>query len=284
MIRYASLLLILIFLGACNDSDHFGYDRLKGSIHYRLISLGDEEIRAESAHHLSIKVQLTEGDSLRAIKDFYRIDWGKSRFPDYFYDLLKDASQGDSISIIGTVNELQINSIFGNDSLEEGEEEVEIIVHIYEAFSDKRLRDVKATDRLRLDREIQEKSRLLRVLDSLGINHEDLVDGIYFKSITANNGRLPVKGDHVTVNYSARLGNGKLVDDNFKLDGLSYEVGRPDQVIPGFSIGISYLTEGAEAYFVIPSEYGFGANGSSSKIIPGFSVLVYQVSLKEISD
>ena len=66
--------------------------------------------------------------------------------------------------------------------------------------------------------------------------------------------------------------------------GISYEVGKPDQVIPGFIKGIEYLSEGSEAFFVIPSEYGFGENGSSSGIIPGYSVLVYRARLQEIRD
>jgi FKBP-type peptidyl-prolyl cis-trans isomerase len=236
------------------------------------------------ADHVSMRIDLIAMDTLRAIKDYSRIDWKKSKFPKYFYDLFEDALHGDNISLVGTTKELQINSIFDTDLLEEGEDEVEIRVHIYEALSDEHLREAMAAERLRTDSEILEKSTLLKVLDSLGMSHEDFVDGIYFKSVSETNGKLPIKGDYITVNYSTRLGNGVLVDDNYGDEGISYEVGKPDQVIPGFIKGIEYLSEGSEAFFVIPSEYGFGENGSSSGIIPGYSVLVYRARLQEIRD
>jgi FKBP-type peptidyl-prolyl cis-trans isomerase len=284
MIRISRFLLLLVFLGSCNDSEHFGYERLNGTIHYRLLSIGDENLKVKMADHVSMRIDLIAMDTLRAIKDYSRIDWKKSKFPKYFYDLFEDALHGDNISLVGTTKELQINSIFDTDLLEEGEDEVEIRVHIYEALSDEHLREAMAAERLRTDSEILEKSTLLKVLDSLGMSHEDFVDVIYFKSVSETNGKLPIKGDYITVNYSTRLGNGVLVDDNYGDEGISYEVGKPDQVIPGFIKGIEYLSEGSEAFFVIPSEYGFGENGSSSGIIPGYSVLVYRARLQEIRD
>jgi FKBP-type peptidyl-prolyl cis-trans isomerase len=284
MIRISRFLLLLVFLGSCNDSEHFGYERLNGTINYRLLSIGDENLKVKMADHVSMRIDLIAMDTLRAIKDYSRIDWKKSKFPKYFYDLFEDALHGDNISLVGTTKELQINSIFDTDLLEEGEDEVEIRVHIYEALSDEHLREAMAAERLRTDSEILEKSTLLKVLDSLGMSHEDFVDGIYFKSVSETNGKLPIKGDYITVNYSTRLGNGVLVDDNYGDEGISYEVGKPDQVIPGFIKGIEYLSEGSEAFFVIPSEYGFGENGSSSGIIPGYSVLVYRARLQEIRD
>lgn len=284
MIRISRFLLLFVFLGSCNHSEHFGYERLNGTIHYRLLSIGDENLKVKMADHVSLRIELIALDTVRVTKDYRRIDWKKSKFPKYFHDLFEDALHGDSISLVGTTKELQINSIFDADLLEEDEDEVEIRVHIYEALSDEHLREAMAAERLRMDLEILEKSTLLKVLDSLGMSHEDIVDGIYFKSISETNGKLPIKGDYITVNYSTRLGNGVLVDDNYGDEGLSYWVGKPDQVIPGFSKGIKYLSEGSEAFFVIPSKYGFGENGSSSGIIPGYSVLVYCARLQQVRD
>ena len=283
MIRFFRFSLLIILFGACNESDHFGYDRLTGTIHYRLLSLGDENLKVNQAEHVSLKIELVESDSHLVIKDYRRINWKQSRFPKYFENLFVDACHGDSISLIGSRADLQLNAIFGLDSLEETNDEVELHIHVYEALSDEGLRELKAKERLKIDLELKEKATLRRVLDSLDMNEESYVDGIYFKSLTVSEGEVPGKGDYITVQYSARLGNGKLVDDNFEQTGLSYEIGKPDQVIPGFGIGMNYLTLGSEAYFIIPSHLGFGSQGSSSGIVPPYSILVYRVKLVDIA-
>jgi FKBP-type peptidyl-prolyl cis-trans isomerase len=284
MSRIRVFILLSLLAVACNDSDHFGYDRLENSVHFRLISLGDDGKPVANADHLSMTLHLYRNDTVQARKVFKRINWNESEFPSYFKKLLLSSNHGDSIALVGDAKDLDINALFGFEIIDFNEKDIHLEVYISEALNDKQLRDVLAKDRLKSDGELNEKVTLNRVLDSLKMGDEDFVDGVYVKLLKSTDGPKPIKGDFITVNYSARLGSGKLVDDNFMLDPFSYEVGKPGQVIPGFSIGVSQMTEGAEAIFVLPSTFGFGPDGSSSQIIPGFSVLVYRVKLIKVSD
>ena len=278
------ILSISLLTIGCSDSNHFGYERLENTIHYRLLALGDEDLPVKNADHISLKVTLETSDSLNVQKDFRRINWKKSRFPDYLMKLLNEANHGDSLSIIGASQELKINAVFQDSIISEGQEDVEVKLFVYEAYTDQQLRKVMAAERLKADLELTEKADLNRVLDSLDMSEEDIVDGVYVKLLDTSNGRPPMKGDYITVNYSTRLANNRVVDDNFKLEPLSYVVGKPDQVIPGFAIGMSVVPEGSKAVFVIPSELGFGAKGSSGGIVPGHAILVYNVHFVKIED
>ena len=58
--------------------------RLENSVHFRLISLGDDGKPVANADHLSMTVHLYRNDTVQARKVFKRINWNESEFPSYF--------------------------------------------------------------------------------------------------------------------------------------------------------------------------------------------------------
>ena len=73
-----------------------------------------------------------------------------------------------------------------------------------------------------------------------------------------------------------------MVDNTYDGQPLEYEIGRPDQVLEGFSIGIALMREGGESLMIIPSQLAFGAKGSISGIVPPYSTLIYKVKLENV--
>ncbi|OQX80726.1 MAG: peptidylprolyl isomerase, partial [Bacteroidetes bacterium 4484_249] len=52
-------------------------------------------------------------------------------------------------------------------------------------------------------------------------------------------------------------------------------------VIKGWQIGVPLLKQGGEGLFFIPSELGYGSQGTGS--IPGNSVLIFDIGLADIN-
>jgi FKBP-type peptidyl-prolyl cis-trans isomerase len=144
--------------------------------------------------------------------------------------------------------------------------------------TDQRLSD----ERMLADAELGEQLLLQKLKDSLQLSEAENVDGIYYRSVKAGHGKKPYSGALLTVHYTAHFADGRLFDDTYQGHALQYQCGKPDQVLPGFAVGIAQMQEGAEAIFVIPSYMAFGELGSTSGIVPPFSTLVYQVRLTKV--
>ena len=109
---------------------------------------------------------------------------------------------------------------------------------------------------------------------------EDVIirpSGLQYRVITAGNGEsLAAIEDTVTVNYSGKLIDGTVFDDqtdpgqpvNFPADGL----------IAGWVEALSLMKVGDRWELVIPSELGYGAFGIGG-VIPPNQTLVFEMEL-----
>lgn len=89
-------------------------------------------------------------------------------------------------------------------------------------------------------------------------------------------------GKGVVVQYIGQLAtDGSVFDQSFgRGSGIPFVLGT-GRVIRGWDEGIALLKEGAKASFMIPSELGYGAQGSPGGIPPD-SELVFYVELEEV--
>ena len=130
------------------------------------------------------------------------------------------------------------------------------------AFSQQVYDDYKAG---RLDGEIQTTESGLRYLI-----HEE------------GDGAQPTAGQIVSVQYIGRLSeNGEVFDQSFERGAaIQFPLGQGG-VIPGWDEGIALLQVGDQATLIIPSELGYGAQGSGGTIPPNSELLFY-VELEDV--
>jgi FKBP-type peptidyl-prolyl cis-trans isomerase FkpA len=105
--------------------------------------------------------------------------------------------------------------------------------------------------------------------------------GLQYEIITEGKGAKPLASDTVQVNYEGTLIDGTVFDS-------SYTRGEPvkfplNRVIPGWTEGIQLMTAGSTYLFYIPSNLGYGENGSGSTI-PPYSTLIFKVDLLDIAE
>ncbi|MEZ4721837.1 MAG: FKBP-type peptidyl-prolyl cis-trans isomerase [Flavobacteriales bacterium] len=279
ILRFLPLLLII----SCNSSDHPGFERLDKSVHFRLDALGDDDHQVSEASVLSLDCRLDQTDgTIVALKTFRRISKDLTSFPESIRNVLLASSEGDSMTLVGLGSELGVEQIFDPRVLPANVNEFELGILITEALTDEELRTLLAEERMERDLELKEQAQLAFVLDSLQLTEDDLKNGMYFKRLTETDGAKPKKGDGIKANYRSYISSGQLIDDTYAGHALVYQVGKPDQVLPGFATGIAQMREGEEAIFVIPSAYAYGEKGSSSGIVPPYSSMIYVVKLDKI--
>lgn len=113
------------------------------------------------------------------------------------------------------------------------------------------------------------------IMDYLAANNltaEKTEDGIYYITTVEGDGNFPNINNTVTVNYKGYLTDGTVFDEN---DGIGFGLW---QVIKGWQKGIPLISTGGSAILIIPSELGYGSEGSGA-LIPGNAVLIFEVDL-----
>ena len=102
--------------------------------------------------------------------------------------------------------------------------------------------------------------------------------GLQYKIIEAGNSVKPGPQDTVLVRYKGTLIDGTVFDE---VDAESEPIRLTlDRVISGWTEGLQLIGEGGKAQLYIPSELGYGANGSGS--IEPNSTLIFEVELVQV--
>jgi len=102
--------------------------------------------------------------------------------------------------------------------------------------------------------------------------------GLQYEILVDSDGPRPSFDSTVLVHYEGRLSDGYLFDS-------TYESGRPvdfplNRVIPGWAEGLQLMTVGSKYKFYIPSEIGYGSEGTGP--IPPYATLIFTVELLDI--
>jgi len=105
--------------------------------------------------------------------------------------------------------------------------------------------------------------------------------GLQYMVLRQGAGVRPKTTDRVRVNYQGALLNGTVFDS-------SYDRGQPtefalNQVIPGWTEGLSLMPVGAKYRFWIPGDLAYGAKGTPDGSIGPNSTLVFDVELLAIT-
>lgn len=109
------------------------------------------------------------------------------------------------------------------------------------------------------------------------LNAEMSNTGLYYVINEPGTGAQPNISSTVTVAYKGYFTNGNVFDQS-NAQGISFGL---QQVISGWTEGITYFKEGGSGILLIPSHLAYGNAGRGS--IPGGAVLVFDINLVSVN-
>lgn len=121
------------------------------------------------------------------------------------------------------------------------------------------------------DKEIQE------YLEENDLQAEKSASGLYYIIENEGTGVQPASTDQVRVAYKGYFINGNVFDQS-PSEGISFNL---QQVIKGWTEGITYFKEGGSGLLLVPSHLGYGSGDYRG--IPGGSVLIFEINLIEVN-
>ena len=124
-----------------------------------------------------------------------------------------------------------------------------------------------------VDYTVQNEKEIKDYIAKNNLNARKSDTGLYYVIDEPGTGEQPSITSNVTVAYKGYFTSGKIFDQS-KPEGISFSL---QQVIKGWTEGISYFKEGGSGVLLIPSHLGYGSGGRPG--IPGGSVLVFDVKL-----
>lgn len=284
-----ALVIFLLLTTACSNP-YEGYDSVERGIYYKIIAIGDGEERPKKGDRITLRMQYS------SMSDSVYYPPKGVRSSSYEFEMQGLDGRSGFASGLGLMHEgdslvfILLADLFYGDFLNKDkprslqDDTIKVWVKLEKITSAERYRaDQINYERWRADRELQEQSKLYKYLESAKIDQEFLREGMYYIPLSEGRGRVPSGADIILVHYRGYFIDSTLFDDTYKgRVPLEFQLGKPDQVIKGMETGIRMMKKGGKARFIIPSNVGFGEDGSSVATIPPFTTVIYEVELIDI--
>ncbi|OEJ98937.1 peptidylprolyl isomerase [Flavivirga aquatica] len=122
----------------------------------------------------------------------------------------------------------------------------------------------------------QNDQEIMDYITTNNLNALKSASGLYYVIDNPGSGKHPTTTDNVKVTYKGYYTNGSVFDEN--TNGIEFNL---QQVIKGWTEGITYFKEGGSGILLIPAHLGYGNSGRGN--IPGGSVLIFDINLISIN-
>lgn len=118
------------------------------------------------------------------------------------------------------------------------------------------------------------------ITDYIAANHltaQKSSTGLYYIINDPGTGKTPTATSNVTVNYKGYFTDGTVFDQRID-EPISFNL---NEVIKGWTEGLTYFKEGGSGILLIPSHLAYGSYNYGP--IPGGSVVIFEVKLISIN-
>ncbi len=278
------LVFLLLDIISCKKQELFpGYRELNGN-YYALVSADGKSVTPKVNDLIIADLKyLTLKDSVffSGMRKF------KLSMPDYpgaIDEVFIRFSQGDSaLMIVNTKRFFEKDLQTDVPDFLENQRFFKIQCHIVKVESRKQYLQEKTRFLSWLVGQKQFEKANLDIFLNMLTKYEKKKD-LYKVDLINGEGDLIKSGDTLVINYEGYFLDGKMFDSTWKRhQPFEFVYGTEMQVVRGLEIALRTMKEKERALFVMPSEMAFGKKGSSTRIVPPFTPVVFEVEVEKIN-
>lgn len=279
---FASLLLF-----SCNESSEYpGYTKLDNGNYYKLIKIGDSESKCKFGDFVTADITYKTLNDSVFFKGRRKFQIGKVKYPGSIDECFVMLGKEDAASFIISANDFftkTLGTTVPSFLVSSGKMKIEadiLEIQTTEQYNREKEAFLKWTE----DFGEYEKIILRQYIEDSRLRLKPLTNGLYSLVLKPGNEKKVNIGDTIVVHYEGRFLNGKFFDSTKKRnEAFQFVYGQQWQVIKGMEEAIATMHEGERSLFILPSEFAFGDQGSSTGIIPPFTSLIFEVELISVN-
>jgi FKBP-type peptidyl-prolyl cis-trans isomerase FkpA len=136
---------------------------------------------------------------------------------------------------------------------------------------------ISCSDKTNTSFEPETEQDIIQYIEDNNLNATRSNSGLYYVINNEGSGTRPTSASNVTVDYKGYFLDGVVFDES-NSNGISF---RLNEVIQGWTEGITYFKEGGNGILFVPYNLGYGESGRGS--IPGGSVLIFDIRLLSVN-
>lgn len=299
------LLLAAVPLMSCHRV-HPGFTEGEGGMYYKFHQQNKEGEKIIPGDEVVVSMKLYTPDTifLSTVKDNLLTDHivlEQPVYPGDLYTALLMMHAGDSATFVLKGRELFL-TFFRMPELPHFITDtsgvfldVRIRERIPKAESEKRRKSLaEARTKMLEEFKRNEPEKIATFLKEKGFRNKPTKSGLYYIETRAGKGKNVQPGNSVTVQYVARLTDGKIIETSLKEEAIkngifdslfeytpfTFVMG-DKSTVAGWEEGISYMRTGGKAILVVPSSLAYGEMGLE-ELIPPYSPVVYEIEVLEI--
>jgi len=128
-----------------------------------------------------------------------------------------------------------------------------------------------------IDYKLKNEQDITAYINTNNLDAQRSDSGLYYVITAEGSGEQPSSNSKVTVAYKGYFLNGSVFDES-NSSGITFNL---NQVIKGWTEGITYFKEGGSGLLLVPAHLGYGNRNYNG--IPGGSVLIFEIKLLSVN-
>lgn len=279
--RIITYITLTACLFACIP-DKKNADVLQDNSIYQLIAFDEKGEKATDGQFMAVYITIADtlGDTLHYVPSYHYFVEYYTESP--IYAALSELNTGDSAHF--KIAENQLYDAFSFDQLNKnGRRILELRIRLLYLVNESEVKDTLMTQ---LSNRLENEKREILAFLSKQLEPQSYIEqmGIFKKSVIMSLNGDPIKlGDNVTLEYDGRFLNGYVFDSKYGDDALEITYGMSDQIVQGLALAIKGMRAGESVKIILPSHHAFGGQGSVKGIVPPYTPVVYNLSIKNVT-
>jgi len=269
------MVLLLAFTMLACSSKYPGYDKTASGLYYKIYKSGKDTLKPKPGDWVSLNMSYkykdsTLFDNTTAMGSPVRFQLPPSDYPGDIYEGIGMLAAGDSAEFIIPADSLFMRTFRQpqRPAFIDSNSVVYFRVAMLAVEPPAKMMEKEQAD---LDSYLKEKN----------VTVAPEASGLYYIETAPGKGAKPDSGMWISAHFTVSLIDGKpIYSTRDRGETKEFEYGF-SQDTPGFDEGISKMSEGAKATFIVPSKIGFGENGRGS-LVPPYATVVYDVEIVDI--